>query len=259
MPNQNINTIDDVINALNQIITSSEKDESPLGYFAALYLQVTLRVQEGIKNNEFQNGPRMEKLDVIFAKRYIDAYTFYQVGKPVTLSWLKAFGFSYNWRPIVLQHLLIGMNAHINLDLGIAAAEVSKGHDIEDLHHDFNKINEILASMVDQVEKDLTSIWRPLKSIIKWTKKADSFLIDFSMEKARDGAWKYAKSIAGLSGNDLQKMIQKRDQKVAKIANLIINPGLIINLLFFLIRLGERGSVSEKIKILTNKHTSSPS
>ena len=27
------------------------------------------------------------------------------------------------WRPIVLQHLLLGINAHINLDLGVTASE----------------------------------------------------------------------------------------------------------------------------------------
>jgi hypothetical protein len=35
---------------------------------------VTKKVKNGIENNLFDDGPRMEKLDVIFAKRYIDAY-----------------------------------------------------------------------------------------------------------------------------------------------------------------------------------------
>ncbi|WP_408024472.1 DUF5995 family protein [Tenacibaculum sediminilitoris] len=34
---------------------------------------------------------------------------------------------------MVLQHLLIGMNAHINFDLVIVAAEVSKGQNIQNL------------------------------------------------------------------------------------------------------------------------------
>ena len=140
-----INSIDQVIALLDEIVSETEKSNNPLGYFAALYRNVTIKVKEGILNNFFDDGLRMEKLDVIFAKRYLDAYYSWQKNEPVTQSWQKAFELSTGFWPIVLQHLLIGINAHINLDLGIAAAEVSKNKNINDLENDFNKINEILS------------------------------------------------------------------------------------------------------------------
>ncbi|MBL4643563.1 MAG: hypothetical protein JKY44_08235, partial [Flavobacteriaceae bacterium] len=143
-----IQNIDAVIKILEDIIKQSKINNDPLGYFAALYKKVTLKVKEGIANNIFDDGPRMEKLDVIFASRYLDAYATYQKNEPVTESWEKAFKMSKKYWPIVLQHLLIGMNAHINLDLGIAAAEVMKGKNINDLKGDFDKINKILSSLV---------------------------------------------------------------------------------------------------------------
>ena len=139
---KSIHNIDDVIAVLQDIIDTSIQEKSPLGYFAALYQKVTIKVKEGIQNGVFEDGPRMEKLDIIFAKRYIDAYYDFSQNKTVTSSWLKAFMLSKKFWPIVLQHLLIGMNAHINLDLGIAAAQVSEGEPIEKLKNDFNKINE---------------------------------------------------------------------------------------------------------------------
>jgi len=69
-----INTIDEVIEALDSIIKQAEDKSDTAGYFAALYRKVTLRVKQGIVNNEFEDGSRMEQLDVIFASRYIDAY-----------------------------------------------------------------------------------------------------------------------------------------------------------------------------------------
>lgn len=69
-----INSINEVINELEKIISESEKTNNPLGYFAVLYRKVTIKVKEGIEYNLFDDSPRMEKLDVIFAKRYIDAY-----------------------------------------------------------------------------------------------------------------------------------------------------------------------------------------
>ena len=246
------NTIDQVIAMLDDIIEKSKNTESTLGYFAALYRKVTIKVKEGIANGIFENGPRMERLDVIFANRYLKAYSDYQNSKPVTQSWEVAFKMSTNFWPIVLQHLLIGMNAHINLDLGIAAAEVSEGEDINDLHNDFNKINTILSSLVDEVENELATIWPTLRKLLKWTRKVDNFLVDFSMELARDGAWKFATSLARTPIDEKEAFIKQRDSKVAKNGSIVSNPGIIAGIILGIIRLGEKGSVSTRIETLAN-------
>ncbi|MEL6561561.1 MAG: DUF5995 family protein [Bacteroidota bacterium] len=245
-----IHTIDQVITALDEIIENSVKDESPLGYFAALYRKVTISVKEGIANGDFEDGPRMEKLDVIFATRYIDAYHAYQQNGQTTQSWSMAFALSESYWPVVLQHLLIGMNAHINLDLGIAAAEVMKGKDINDLKNDFNHINTVLADLVEGMENDLSEIWPTFKKILKWAKGVNTFLVNFGMREARDGAWKFAVALSNESPKNMQKAIKDRDASVEKTAELITSPGWIPSLIFKLIRLAERGSVAEKINDL---------
>jgi len=243
-------TINQIISTLEQIVLDSEKNQDPLGYFTALYLKVTKKVKEGIDNNYFDDGPRMEKLDVVFANRYLDAYFAYKEHKPITASWQRAFKLSTKYWPIVLQHLLVGMNAHINLDLGIAAAQVMKGKNIEDLEDDFNKINDILSSLVVGVEKDLGEIWPTLKIILKLTSKFDNFLVNFSMKIARNGAWDFAVSIVNKPPEVLKELIEARDQKTSKKAKIITNPGIVAGTVFGIIRLGERGSVTEKIEKL---------
>ena len=247
-----INSIDEVINELEKIISECEKNNNPLGYFAALYQKVTIKVKESIESNFFDDGPRMEKLDVIFAKRYIDAYYAWQISEKVTKSWQKAFEFSNNYWPIVLQHLLVGMNAHINLDLGIAAAEVSKNKNIDDLENDFNRINEILSSLVNDVQNNLAEIWPTLKKILQKTNKVDDFLVDFSMELARDGAWEFAKTMSATPENQIEKLLKDRDEKITEKAGLVTNPGFVANLIFSIIRLGEKGTVASRIKQLAN-------
>lgn len=151
-----IETIDDVISVLDEIILESSSNNSTMGYFAVLYQKVTIKVKEEIAAGFFDDGPLMEKLDIVFAKRYIDAYFMWKNQKPITKSWEVAFRESENSKLLVFQHLLLGMNAHINLDLGIAAAEISGSNNIEDLEEDFIRINEILASMVDDVQNGLS-------------------------------------------------------------------------------------------------------
>ncbi|MFT4697052.1 MAG: hypothetical protein ACI9SJ_000168 [Flavobacteriaceae bacterium] len=242
----NVTTIEQIIDRLDDIIEYSELNNSTFGYFAVLYQKVTMKVKEGVENHFFDNNERMEELDVIFAKRYLEAYYKYQEQIKVSASWEKAFSINSDYWPIVLQHLLIGMNAHINLDLGIAAAEVSKNHPIEDLKNDFNKINEILSSLVNEVQNDLAKIWPTLKYILQKTKKVDDFLVDFSMELARDGAWKFATTLANQPSSELEHLISKRDQDVADKANIITNPGFIANVILYTIRIGERGTVVKK-------------
>ncbi len=244
----NATTIDEVIADLGTIIQTAKTEESPLGYFPALYRKVTQRIKDKLGQNYFDDDVRMEELDVIFANRYLKAYSQYHGGEEPTKSWLVAFQATQNNKLIVLQHLLLGMNAHINLDLGIAAAQISTPSTIASLQDDFNKINDILAELVDEVERDLAKIWPFLLWILKVTKKIDNFLINFSMTIARDGAWKFANEL--VQATDKDSLIAERDQKIANLAQSIICPGRIERFVLWIIRFSERGSPSQKIAAL---------
>ena len=243
-------TIDEVIAILEGISEESKSKGSPAGYFAALYKKVTSRVKEGILNGEFEDGERMEKLDVLFANRYLEAYAKFSINEDISKSWKVAFDNTNSYWPIVLQHLLWGINAHINLDLAIATAETASGKPINNLRQDFDKINQILSELVGEVQQELSEIWPILKFILTLSGKIDDYMINFSMKKARDGAWKFANELHSAKKTDLSEMIAVRDLKVAKIAAYINPPGIISILVFRLIRLGERGDVTGRIEIL---------
>lgn len=244
------NTIDEVIKQLDDIILRSKNDQDPLGYFAALYRTVTVTVRDKLGKGYFDDDARMEKLDVVFASRYLKAYADYKEGKPVTKSWENAFTGALNKKLIVLQHLLLGMNAHINLDLGIAAVEVTTVNNLPDLKDDFNRINEILSSLVNEVQNDLARIWPFLLKILKLFKNVDDFLIDFSMTLARDGAWKFATELSGQSPDHSDLLIEDRDKKIAELADSITDHGFAIRFIFWIIRLGEKGNPATKIEAL---------
>ena len=74
-------TIDEVIEQLEAIIQAAISNNDPKGYFAALYQQVTIQVKKGITDGLFEDGPRMEQLDVVFANRYLEAYYAYISGE----------------------------------------------------------------------------------------------------------------------------------------------------------------------------------
>ena len=125
--------IDQVIDRLDEIIVVARAEENRLGYFPALYRNVTIQVKTGIEEGFFEDGARMERLDVVFANCYLDALAQYRQGMPTTDSWAVAFAASQQWWPIVLQHFMVGMNSHINLDLGIASAQTAPGEELPGL------------------------------------------------------------------------------------------------------------------------------
>ena len=189
----------------------------------------------------------MEKLDVIFANRYLKAYYQYKAKEKPSECWEFSFQQAETFWPIVAQHLLLGINAHVNLDLGIASAQVSTIEDIEDLKYDFDQINIILSNLVGGVEKCLIKIWPTLTIILKLSGKIDNFFIDFSMKTARDGAWKFANEFVALPENQIEACIQKRDQRITEIARLVSNPGYFVSAVFKFIRLFEKATVAQKI------------
>ena len=244
-------TIDQVIERLTAIVEESTADRSRLGYFAALYRKVTIQVKQGIEEGRFDDGPRMRRLDVIFASRYLDAFDEYRSGGTPTRSWLFAFEVSEQWWPIVLQHLLLGMNAHINLDLGIAAARTVPPKQLLDLQSDFNKINTILASLVGGVQEELAQIWVTLRLLNRYLGDVETSVINFSMTKARDHAWSVAQRMAPLNEAAQAVKITQLDSDALKLARLVRHPGVVGDLLTKTIRAGERGTIPRIIDILS--------
>ncbi len=244
-------TIDQVIEQLDDIVERTKRHKSRLGYFGALYRKVTLKVKAGINEGFFEDGGRMERLDVIFANRYLEAFEQNQKNIPPTRSWQLAFETSKRWWPIVLQHLLLGMNAHINLDLGIAAARTSPGAAVHGLKNDFNKINEILAALVDGVEQELAQIW-PVLGLLDYTAgRTDEVLINFNMQKARDHAWKIAEKLAPLEPAAQAPVINELDAGIAVFGRVICHPGFVVGAVNKIIRLGERGTIPHIIDLLS--------
>jgi hypothetical protein len=244
-------TIDDVLERLTQIIERSRMRGTADGYFAALYRRVTVEVKSRIARGLFDDGPRMEQLDVVFANRYLAAWSARERGHAAGLAWDFAFDASRAWWPVVLQHLLLGMNAHINLDLGIAAAGVAPGDSIAALRGDFDRINAVLAALVDDTQERLGKVWPLLRRLDGFAGGADEAVANFSLQRARDYAWQVATSLAcAPDAATRDRRIHAADGAAAALGRLILHPGFGPSLVLKLVRIQERGTVPERIALL---------
>lgn len=229
-------TIAEVIVRLEEIVRDAQRSGDPLGIFASVYLGVTLDVQQSIQEGRFQDGPLMERLDVCFANRYLDAYDQFQKGQPCTASWATAFEGARRKDLLILQHLFMGMNAHINLDLGIAAAEIAPGDQLAALESDFMEINNLLASRIDLVQDKLSAV-SPLLFLLDWLGGVrDEWFAEISLEKFRNQAWKTAQRFAGVPEKEKAAEVARLDGYVSTFNRLISNPGRLIGLVLKLVK-----------------------
>jgi hypothetical protein len=237
--------IDDILAALDRIIAAAIAEPSRLGWFAALYRQVTLRIRQGIADGMFDDGPRMEQLDIVFASRYLDALATWQAGGAPTRSWKLAFDASRRTDLIILQHLLLGINAHTNLDLGIAAAVVCPGDALAALHPDFDRINLILGALTDDVKRVLAG-FSPLLHLIDdlGGGGAEDAMVNFSLTAARDDAWDHAQLLAAEPAAQQAQAIAVIDGKTAFLARLVADPGRILTVALDAVHLGESTDIA---------------
>lgn len=224
MPESEWNTLDDVLAELDRIVESTLERNSPLGVFAWVYRRTTAGIVEAIARGEFQDPERMERFDLLFARRYLVAFRKYRNGDPVSRSWRVAFEAAEAGDRVILQHLLLGMNAHINLDLGIAAATVAPGAEIESLRDDFHKVNDILASLVDEMQNRLSRV-SPLMILLDWIGRgADEAVVNFSITRAREHAWRVARELAEAGPGRQEAIISRVDGNIADLGEIISDP-----------------------------------
>ncbi|GGZ81945.1 DUF5995 family protein [Algibacter mikhailovii] len=229
--------IQQVLEQLDAIIDESIASNSRLGLFAYIYRRTTAEIASEIALGNFEDNQRLEILDVAFANMYLDAYRDFKNGQTVSAVW--AYAFSQATEPLtILQHILLGMNAHINLDLGVSTAKIMTGLEISNIEADFNKVNDILQKITNELQSRLSRV-SPLMFILDVIgRNKDEQIIDFSMRKAREQSWNSANLIWSLGEGHEEEAIHKIDHVVLQLSKLIQAPNS--RIITFLLRLMQK-------------------
>ena len=219
--------IDGVLRELEAVVAEARASRDRLGYFAALYCRTTATVGRGVQAGVFDDAERMERFVERFAARYLGPLRAWQAGRTegVPRSWRAACAAASQGDKVILQHLLLGVNAHINLDLGVVAAEIAPGQAIHGLKHDFGRINDILASLLQPV-RGCIGRFSPLLDVIDRVGGGeDDEVLNFSIRVGRHDAWSQAVTLAQADPARCAELIDSLDRRVAVLAKVVANPG----------------------------------
>lgn len=215
----------EVIAELDRLVEFFRGRQSRFAFFAALYRAVTLRVAEGIARGDFEDNERMDRFDTAFANRYFAAVDTLLAGGRPPKAWRVAFGAEGRPGTMILQHLVLGMNAHINFDLPIAAIEVAPGALLPELEHDYLAINAILSAALDVAQEAIGDLSPLLDVLDRLGGRSDEALVNFSIVNARDEAWHEATRLVLENDAQRARSILSLDRRVALLAERILLPG----------------------------------
>ena len=221
-------------------------------YFAAMYGRVTEAVRQRAAGGRFDDAGRMERFVAAFARRYTDAFWARRDGRPTTRAWALAFDTAAEAAPLVLQHLLLGMNAHINLDLGIVAAELGREESsLVSLERDFVAINDVLAELVDRCQQAVAAASPAVSLADRLLGDTDEKATAFSLRVAREGAWAFAQRLYASPSQAWPGLVQERDASVTEVGARLLTQAGPADVVQRLVRLAEFRTVDEVTDLLS--------
>jgi hypothetical protein len=135
---------------------------------------------------------------------------------------------------LVVQHLLLAINAHINLDLPVAAAETGMGWP------DYSRVDAILARGVSRIQGALNRTTFVLRLIDILGGEFDEMFASFSLRAARRHAFELARRLRAAPESVRPALIAEADQIALGIGQRLLDPPLRDRILLAALSLTER-------------------
>lgn len=212
------------------------------GYFPALYSRVTTRIGASIEAGAFADGPGIDRFATGFASHYVDAARDHPRS---SICWQACWNVAADRRLLIVQHLLLGINAHVNYDLSRAVVEVADERgDLPSIRHDFDVVNDVLADTYTDVIKDLDRVSRWVNGAARL---GGGRAFNFSLRMARARAWQAASTMYTLSPEGRRAYAGELDRYVSVLAYLITRPSPVVRPLF---RLGRHLEERDTAKVV---------
>jgi len=194
-----MSAIAEVIETMDRLVSRWDSAGDYRAVFARSYRSITRRMERAIESGAFEDNGWVEDLDVRFAHEYFAAVDAYEAGSDsVPACWRLAFDGATGKHTLVLQDLLLGMNAHILHDLPISLDKVGIAPgERQRRKRDHERVNDILSEMIDEVQREAAQHYSVVLGLLdRWSGPQDELLTDVGIRAARASAWQAAVELA---------------------------------------------------------------
>ena len=166
--------------------------------FLSVYALTTYKVGVQVDAGYFNDTVWIEEYQLEFANQYRRAFYDYESGNrsKVPKVWRVAFDASKSGNTLIVQDILLGMNAHINFDLAYTLRDVDIKNNRSAKYEDHNLVNNVLSDIVGDITVALSEIYGSNYAAIDVALgDIDDQLIGTGMVAAREQAWNNARKL----------------------------------------------------------------
>jgi uncharacterized small protein (DUF1192 family) len=233
MPNSGLLTItefhsiDDVVTGLKAIEAILAATADRRGVFVEAYLLITLELKNRIEQAGFEDTAWVSRYVVAFAELYRKALVAHEAGEAgLPKPWKAAFDAAKLPTTLILQDLVLGINAHINNDLPNALVAIGIDPERDSRKRDHDAVNDALRVATAPVEQRICELYAPgLGELKDQVFGLDKLLTTFSFEKARAAAWASGVSLVNAQGAEERALVRTHiDEGAGALAQLILAP-----------------------------------
>jgi len=221
-------TLDDVVVGFSSLEQHFRAGQDRRSIFLTLYGVVSAEMRDRLASGTFADEVWVERYAVAFANLYREALEAYEAGRmaEVPRAWRRCFDTAATGNNLVLQDVLLGVNAHVNNDLAFALDRVSVSPDRESRRHDHNAVNQVLSGVTERATQRLASLYAPGISTMDATAgDLDELVSRMSLDTARDTAWESAVALADARGPVERGLAAARvSSRASLMARLLLAP-----------------------------------
>ena len=186
--------------------------------FLRCYALMTENMIASLAAGEFHDPAWVSHLLDHFADFYFTALEQYETDPQLAPAvWRCAHHAATRKGALVIQQLLLGVNAHINYDLIFATADLLEeegaslsSQDLERRQADYNHVNAVINRTINEVQAEILNRREPVLEVVDvLLGPVDEWLIEFEITRWRDEVW--AQAVHRMRLSDLQAREQHRE------------------------------------------------
>jgi hypothetical protein len=198
--------------------------------FLYCYSMMTSNMLVAIEEQRFHDNEWVERLLHRFADYYFDALTCYECGDETPAVWQEVHRVSLTKRLHVIQHLLLGVNAHINYDLVLTLYDML-APEWESLspemrrqrYEDHCLVNTIIGDTIDKVQDEVVEKYSPAMNVVdQLMGRLDEMLLLKLITEWRESVWENTQELLAQEGPEArQRYILDVEKKVLRRARVL--------------------------------------
>jgi hypothetical protein len=190
--------------------------------FLGCYRLMTRNMLDAIEAGRFHDGDWVSRLLERFAGYYFAALQCFEQDRPNTPPvWKLAFDAAGDEDVATLQHLLLGVNAHINFDLVFSLYDLLQAEwaeltqeQREQRHADHTRVNHIIGETTDMVQDHIIERFSPWANLLdKLLGPVDEWLTSQLLTSWREEVWdnavRYLELIDAGTRAELRRQIEQ--------------------------------------------------